>query len=57
METNITYKQIPEDKPCRWQDVHKYCWFEMPDSKLKCKGKCQFYEYTGDYIGKGKSNG
>jgi len=41
---------IPEDKPCRWQDAKKDCWFEMPDSKLPCEGKCQFYEFTGETI-------
>lgn len=48
----INLEQIPGDKPCRWQDKKCDCWLEMPDSKLQCKGKCQFYEFTGDYIGK-----
>lgn len=48
----INLEQIPEDKPCRWQDKEGYCWFEMPDSKLQCKGKCEDYEFTGDYVGK-----
>ena len=55
MEINIKAdKTIPKDKPCRWQDEYNDCWFEMPDSKLPCKGKCKFYDYTGDYIGKSK---
>lgn len=41
---------VPEDKPCRWQDAKKDCWYEMPDSKLPCEGKCQFYEFTGETI-------
>lgn len=44
--------KVPDDKPCAWQDKHNDCWYEMPDSKFSCKGKCQFYEYTGDYINK-----
>ena len=48
----INLEQIPEDKPCEWQDGDGYCWLEMPDSKLKCKGKCDYYKFTGDYVGK-----
>lgn len=51
IDTTKCIEQVPENRPCKWQDSKKDCWFEMPDSKLQCKGKCQFYDYDGSYIG------
>lgn len=46
-----TIEEVPKDEHCEWQDKENNCWLEMPDSKLKCKGKCAYYKFNVTYIG------